>query len=64
MQHKGFSFVQVFSQCPTQAGRYIYGLNKPSEYLRMMKGRSINTKGGCETLRGAVGWKDHNRGGP
>lgn len=44
MQHKGFSFVQVISQCPTQAGRYIYSMTQPAEYLRMIKGRSVTLK--------------------
>ncbi|RJQ52508.1 MAG: 2-oxoacid:ferredoxin oxidoreductase subunit beta [Desulfobacteraceae bacterium] len=39
--HKGFSFLDVVSQCPTQAGRYIYGTANPAEMLRMIKKRSI-----------------------
>lgn len=31
IQHKGFSFIHVVSPCPTQAGRYMYGLTKPTD---------------------------------
>ncbi len=39
--HKGFSFLHIISQCPTQAGRYIYGMTQPNEYLRMIKKNSV-----------------------
>lgn len=41
IEHKGFSFLHIISQCPTQAGRYIYGMTQPDEYLRMIKKHSI-----------------------
>lgn len=39
--HKGFSFIQVISQCPTQAGRYIYGMGEPADMLNMLKKDSV-----------------------
>lgn len=43
IQHKGFSFVHIISQCPTQAGRYIYGMTQPAEYLRVIREQSISS---------------------
>ncbi len=42
IEHKGFSFIDVVSQCPTQAGRYIYGTAKPAELLGMIKKSSVS----------------------
>ena len=39
--HKGFSFVHVLSQCPTQAGRYIYGTSSAEKLLKQLKTLSI-----------------------
>ena len=41
IQHKGFSFIHVVSQCPTQAGRYIYGTGDPVELLQFLKKGSV-----------------------
>ena len=41
IQHKGFSLVQAVSQCPTQAGRYIYGTGKPVDLFRRIKEDSV-----------------------
>ncbi len=40
--HKGFSFLHIISQCPTQAGRYIFELTQPAEYLQMIRDHSIS----------------------
>ncbi len=42
LTHKGFSFVHIISQCPTQAGRYIYGLSSPGEYVEMIRKNSLS----------------------
>lgn len=39
--HSGFSFVEVMTQCPTQAGRNIYGSGEPSFLFEEIKKRSI-----------------------
>ena len=44
IRHEGFSFVHVISQCPTQAGRYIYNLTRPAEHLRLIQERSIGAR--------------------
>lgn len=41
IEHRGFSFIEVVSQCPTQAGRYLEGTNDPAELLALMKKRAI-----------------------
>ena len=41
IEHKGLSFLHIISQCPTQTGRYIYGLTQPAEYLQMIQQKSI-----------------------
>ncbi len=39
--HKGFSFIDVLVQCPTQAGRYMHGTSDPAKLLRMIKNISV-----------------------
>jgi 2-oxoglutarate ferredoxin oxidoreductase subunit beta len=41
IMHKGFSFIQAVSQCPTQAGRYIYGIGDPAEMVNMLRQKSV-----------------------
>jgi 2-oxoglutarate ferredoxin oxidoreductase subunit beta len=33
INHKGFSFIEVLSPCPTTAGRNIFGFSKPTELM-------------------------------
>jgi 2-oxoglutarate ferredoxin oxidoreductase subunit beta len=44
VQHPGFSLVEVMTQCPTQAGRTIYGSAEPSVILSELKGRAVLAK--------------------
>ena len=46
MQHKGFAFIEVMSQCPTQTGRYMKGGMNGVELLNEMKENSINIQQG------------------
>ncbi|MGQ9695567.1 MAG: thiamine pyrophosphate-dependent enzyme [Thermodesulfobacteriota bacterium] len=41
INHEGFSFIEVLSQCPTQAGRYMEGTSDPGELLSLIKKRTI-----------------------
>jgi 2-oxoglutarate ferredoxin oxidoreductase subunit beta len=41
MEHCGFAFIEVISQCPTQAGRYMEGTSNPAELLGLMKKRAL-----------------------
>lgn len=58
IDHKGFSFIQAVSQCPTQAGRYIYGTGNPAEMVNMAKKNSVRLsraeKMSTEELEGKV----------
>jgi 2-oxoglutarate ferredoxin oxidoreductase subunit beta len=42
IRHKGFSFIDTISQCPTQAGRYIFANDDPATLLEMLKTRKIS----------------------
>jgi 2-oxoglutarate ferredoxin oxidoreductase subunit beta len=41
MEHRGFAYIEVISQCPTQAGRYMEGTSNPGELLSLMKKRAL-----------------------
>lgn len=42
--HEGFSYVEVLTQCPTQAGRVIHGTANPAKLLDMIKSGTITVK--------------------
>ena len=42
--HKGFSFVEVMTQCPTQAGRNIYGSGDPAFMFNELKKRAVSDR--------------------
>jgi 2-oxoglutarate ferredoxin oxidoreductase subunit beta len=44
ISHKGFSLVHTLSQCPTQAGRYIYGTPRADDLLEYFKDRTVTRK--------------------
>lgn len=41
IMHKGFSFIEVISQCPTQFGRYVLHQSSPQFLIRWLKENSI-----------------------
>jgi 2-oxoglutarate ferredoxin oxidoreductase subunit beta len=41
IEHKGFSFVEVMAQCPTQAGRNIFGNGAPEFIFNELKRRAV-----------------------
>jgi 2-oxoglutarate/2-oxoacid ferredoxin oxidoreductase subunit beta len=49
INHKGFSFVEILSQCPTQSGRLIWGTGDPVESFRIMKSLVV-TKAKAEKM--------------
>ncbi len=51
IEHKGFSLLHIISQCPTQAGRYIYGMTQPAEYLQMIREQSISSSATAKRSR-------------
>ncbi|MDI6725921.1 MAG: thiamine pyrophosphate-dependent enzyme [Smithellaceae bacterium] len=44
LNHKGFSFVEVVSQCPVQTGRYILGSGSPEFNLQWLKDNCVPVK--------------------
>ncbi len=42
INHKGFSFIEVLSQCPTQSGRMIYGSSDPVTMFKRFKENSVS----------------------
>jgi pyruvate/2-oxoacid:ferredoxin oxidoreductase beta subunit len=48
MEHEGFSFVETVVQCPTQAGRYMYGTGSAVKLYQMLKADSIRASKAAE----------------
>ncbi|HHT70458.1 MAG TPA: 2-oxoacid:ferredoxin oxidoreductase subunit beta [Firmicutes bacterium] len=44
IMHQGFAFIEVLTQCPTQAGRYIMNTNNPSELVAMLREKTMPIK--------------------
>jgi len=44
LNHKGFSFIEVLSQCPVQTGRYILGSGSPQFNLQWLKESCVAVK--------------------
>jgi 2-oxoglutarate ferredoxin oxidoreductase subunit beta len=44
MTHRGFSYVEILSQCPIYFGRYIVGMEEPSEILNYFAKNSISVQ--------------------
>ncbi len=44
LNHKGFSFIEVISQCPVQTGRYILGSGSPQFNLQWLKDNCVAVK--------------------
>jgi len=42
--HPGFSFVEVMTQCPTQAGRNLYGDGRPKTLYHALKNAAVSKK--------------------
>jgi 2-oxoglutarate ferredoxin oxidoreductase subunit beta len=41
LQHKGFAFVEVITQCPTNYGRRAIGTDVPAETIKWIQGNSV-----------------------
>ncbi len=42
--HEGFSFGEIIAQCPTQAGRLMYGISDPGALLDFLKEKTVSVK--------------------
>lgn len=49
IEHKGFSFIEVLSQCPVQAGKNVYGERAPAAIMRNYKNNSYIYRDGMDT---------------
>ena len=59
ISHKGFSFIEVLSQCPVQAGKNVYGEKEPSKIMEGYKKATYLYKPQTEALTGGIpGLKD------
>src|SRR5450756_3233627 len=58
INHKGFAFIEVLSQCPTQSGRMIYGNSDPVAMFNRYKETSVSVaragKMSAEELAGKI----------
>lgn len=48
MEHKGFSFIEVLSQCPVQAGKNVYGEKDPAKIMKHYTQITCQCKDGME----------------
>ncbi len=55
ISHKGFSFIEVLSQCPVQAGKNVYGEKEPSKIMEgYKKGTYVYKAADAQTLAGTT----------
>jgi len=63
IEHVGFSFIEVLSQCPVQAGKNVYGEKTPSAIMRTYKNNTYLYKDGMEIPpdKKRIGTLKHNK---
>lgn len=63
MEHKGFSFIEVLTQCPVQAGKNVYGEKDPAAIMKMYKEKTYVYKEGMEIPEGKtrIGLLKHDK---
>jgi len=44
ISHEGFAFIEIIAQCPTQAGRIMYGISDPAALLDYLRGKTLSIK--------------------
>lgn len=54
IKHKGFSFIEVIAQCPTQSGKSIYGDKDPAFIMKKLKENSVIYKEGDHVPAGKI----------
>ena len=54
IKHKGFSLIEVISQCPTQSGKSVYGNKDPAFIINYLKQNSFIYKEGMEEPSGRI----------
>ena len=58
IEHKGFSFIEVLSQCPVQAGKNVWGEKEPSKIMEKYKECTYLYKPGSNDPTGAMAEKN------
>lgn len=53
LDHKGFSFIEVLSQCPVQAGKNVWGEKDPVKIMQKYKDSTYIYKGDPEDITGS-----------
>lgn len=54
IKHRGFSLIEVISQCPTQSGKSVYGSKEPAYILDQLKQNSYVFREGVEEQPGKI----------
>ncbi|MBQ2846162.1 MAG: hypothetical protein IJE75_03375, partial [Firmicutes bacterium] len=54
MEHKGFSYIEVLSQCPVQAGKSVFGEKDPAAIMKRYKEGTYLYKEGGEPVEGKI----------
>lgn len=54
IEHRGFSFIEVLTQCPVQAGKGVHGEKDPAAILKKYKEGTYLYKEGRETAEGKI----------
>jgi len=54
IQHKGFSFIEVLSQCPVQAGKSVFGEKDAAAIMKLIKENTYLYKEGKEPVPGKI----------
>lgn len=54
LEHNGFSFIEVLCQCPTQAGRNVYGEKDSAKIMQGYKEATYQYKEGMEIPEGKI----------
>ncbi len=54
MMHRGFSFIEVLSQCPVQAGKNVFGEKEPAAILRRYRENTYQYTEGMDIPEGKI----------
>ena len=54
MAHKGFSFIEVLTQCPVQAGKSVFGEKDPAAIMKIYKEGTYLYKPDAEPVEGKI----------
>lgn len=63
LEHNGFAFIEVLTQCPVQAGKNVYGEKDPMAIMKMYKEKTYIYKEGMDVPEGKtrIGLLKHDK---